>query len=145
MAVMQKETRRVLNLGQTMLDNPPDNPGEAVSELLVTYFHEWCQLFDKAVFRELMLSLLHADLATMNDAIKLDYSLLEQLTVLLEKLRARADIASDIVPAEAASILYGMAASELIMYIHQDEGTPENLVANIRDRTRLIFRGLLPR
>lgn len=145
LAVMQKETRRTLNLGQSILDNPPDDPNEAVSALLVTYFGELCQCFDKAIFRELMLSLLHADLATMDDAIQMDYSLMEQLTALLEKLRARGDIAGDIAPIEAAQVLYGMAGSELIMYLHRDEATPENLAASIRDRTRLIFRGLSPR
>ncbi len=144
-ALIQRETRHILNLGQTILDNPPDDPGEAVSELLATYFHEFFGRFDKATFRELMSALFRADLATMNDAINLDYSLMEQLTALLEKLRARGDIADGIVPTEAASIVYGTAGSEMMIFFYQDDATLENLEANIRDRTRLIFRGLSPR
>lgn len=146
LALARQVTDELLEEGQVIIDNPPHEAQEAVTTLLSIYaegmMSKW---YNKDLIRELFEVALSEQLSYRRETVKLDFELVDQLAKLMEHIKKHSQLAEEINPYEAATLLYIVAMIDVLMFIIDNETSLDTLTEAIHRRVSLVFRGLSPK
>jgi len=144
LALFTREMELLLEEGRAIVDHPSHDAVEAVTVLLRRYAEGMASRWDKKLLRELMASLFREQMPSMKEAMRLDLLLGAQLNEIIVKLKERGDIAAEVDPIDATTLLYSAFIADFITYLIDDDMTLDLLEQSLQRRIRLLFCGLLP-
>ncbi|MFC1845893.1 TetR/AcrR family transcriptional regulator [Chloroflexota bacterium] len=136
--------KEMLEKGQVFINNPPDDPVEAIVSLFYLYIEVGISKFSKSLLMELT-GITFTEQFFMKEHLKMDYDLIAQLTELIKKIKSRGHLARGIKPEEAVSLLYMVLITYLILFMSNNEMTLEAAIKTMKDTVCLIFTGLAPK
>jgi AcrR family transcriptional regulator len=143
LAILRRETEDLLAAGQQVVDDPPDDPADAIAALIETYLG----LFEhhgRKLWRDLLAAAI-ADPGTIGAAaFQADLRLIAQLSLLLEKLQARGLLGAHVEPGRAAITIYSIYFTWFSVFLVGEDVTIERLHQEIRRGTEIAMCGLLP-
>ena len=142
LALSRLWTIEILKRGQVVVDNPPKDPIEAVTSLFKTYSEVFISCHSKSLLRELFAITFTEHVSYAEEQLKLDYTLISQVTELMKKYKSRGQLAYGVKPEDAAHLLYMASMTYLLLFISIDDKTLESAIKAIRQSVRLIFKGL---
>jgi AcrR family transcriptional regulator len=127
-----------LGKGQVVLNNPPDDPIEAVSSIFFLYAETGVSKFNKSLLRELVGITLTEQFFT-REHLKMDFDLIAQVTELIKKIKSRGQLARGIKSEEAALLLYMASMTNFLLFMFDNETTLESAMKAMKQTVRLIF------
>jgi len=143
LAILRRETEDLLAAGQGVLDDPPDDPADAIAALIETYL----SVFDdhsRTLWRDLLACAIHDPGTIGAAAFQADLRLIAQLSFLLEKLKTHGRLGAHAEPGRAAITLYSLYFTWFSLFLISEELTLERLHEEVRRGSEIVIRGLLP-
>ena len=144
LAIVRRETESLLARGQKILDDPPRDPVEAVSAFIEIFLEDFTR-DDRRLWRELFGAAIADPSVVGRRLFEGDAQLVLQLASLLEHYRTCGDLASNLEPIPAATVLYSVCFTWMTAYLMNDAISAEMVRNEIRRGTAIAMRGLFPR
>jgi AcrR family transcriptional regulator len=143
LAILRRETEDLLAAGQQVVDEPPDDPADAIAALTETYLRVF-EHHGRRLWRDLFAAAIADPSAIGAAAFEADLRLIAQLSVLLEKLQAHRLIGTHVEPGRAAITIYSIYFTWFSVFLVSEDMTIERLREEIRRGTEIAIHGLLP-
>ena len=144
LAILRRETEDALAEGWQIVDDPPQDPSDAIAALIEAYLGGLAH-HDRRLWRDLTAASFAEPSAIGAVAFQADLQLIAQLTALLENLRARGVLGADVELGHAAISLYSIYFTWFSVFLVDEGVTIERLREEIRRGIGISVRGLLPR
>ncbi|MFK7991600.1 MAG: TetR/AcrR family transcriptional regulator [Sandaracinaceae bacterium] len=106
---------------------------------LLRLYVEASTLFSRPVMREVMTSALSS---TEEDFASLDRQMLAQLMQHLEAWRDAGRLAEDTDLEAAAGLLYGVATSQMLVFVYSDDVHMEDALRSVDQQVSMVFSGI---
>ncbi len=143
MAILRRETEALLAAGQRVVDDPPEDPAEAIAAVIEAYLGIFAH-HDRKLWRDLFAAAIAEPSTIGAAAFRADLQLIGQLSSLLERLRDRGVLGAHVEPGRAAIALYGTYFVWLTVSLVDEGVTIERLREEVRRGVEIAMRGLLP-
>jgi AcrR family transcriptional regulator len=144
MALFYRYHLALIESGNAILNNPPDNAVEALCALLRVYFEGPIMLFHKDYMREIFSILVNERLSIRKETIQHDYMVIEQITELIEILQSRNLIIRDIPPDDLSMPVYSIFMMAGMTFIYNDDTTVDSAMEFVRHNIQIIYNGFKP-
>lgn len=138
--LMQPDTRLMFELGERIIQQPPNDPSDAVVSLVrccMKFANNWR---DKWLLRLVAVPSIPDDrlLTTYVDSV--EAKIIEQFRDLLRVLQIRGSVTQGVDAADMASILFAVLNQEYLAYVMHDNMPVEQTIVNIERLIRLLFQ-----
>jgi len=143
LAILRRETEDLLAAGQQVVDDPPDDPADAIAALIETYLGVF-EHHSRRLWRDLLAAAIADPGAIGAATFQADLRLIAQLSLLLEKLQAHCLLGAHVEPGRAAITIYSIYFTWFSVFLVSEDITIERLREEIRRTTEIAMRGLLP-
>lgn len=143
-ALLRHETDATLAAGEAVRKTPPADPGAAVRALFDVYV-DLVDRHDPRLLRELWAASLAQPHTVGQAEAEMDLRLLGQLTGLIDDLRARGDLDAGVEPGGAATTLFAVYASWMLVRVTSGSPSIDAFRTEVHRGVELVMRGLLPR
>ena len=143
LAILRRETDELLAAGQQRVDDPSEDPSDAIAAVVEAYLGVFAHHHRK-LWRDLFAAAIAEPSAIGAAAFQADLRLIGQLTALLEKLRERGSLGAHVEPGRAAITLYGTYFVWFALFLVDEGVTIERLREELRRGIEIGVRGLLP-
>ena len=143
LAILRRETEDLLAAGQQVVDDPPDDPADAIAALIGTYLGVF-EHHSRKLWRDLLAAAIADPGAIGAGAFQADLRLIAQLSLLLEKLQAHRLLGAQVEPGRAAIMVYSIYFTWFSVFLVSEDMTIERLHEEIRRGTEIVMCGLLP-
>ena len=143
MAILRRETDELLAAGRRVVEDPPEDPAEAIAAVIEAYLGVFAH-HDRKLWRNLVAAAIAEPAGIGASAFHEDMRLVGQLASLLEALRARGVLGQHAEPGRAAIVLYSIYFTWFLVFLMAEEITVETLRDEIRRGTEIAMRGVLP-
>ncbi|MDO8430901.1 MAG: TetR/AcrR family transcriptional regulator [Candidatus Binatus sp.] len=143
LAIVRGETTSLVERSRSVLESPPDDPADAITALAEIFLRDFTR-DNRRFWRELFAAALAEPSTVGRRVFESDLQLVSQLALLLDHLKAREMLASDIDSVAAATVLYGVCFTWLTAYLMNDEISADAVRKEIRRGCEIVIRGLLP-
>lgn len=143
LALLRREAGATLATGEAVRKAPPRDPTAAVLALFDVYL-DLVARHDRALLRELLAAAVAQPDPVARAGFELDLRLMDQLRALLSDLREGGRLAGDVDPARAATTLYAVYATWIVMWAAVETLSLERFREEVRAGVRLVMRGLVP-
>lgn len=142
LAHLESRVSDMMDAGSALLADPPGDVIRAVQTLTRLYLDRFISLE-----RELLGEVIAASFGNRSDLlpelIRLDELLLHQLETLLGPFAERGALADGIEVTDASIAIYGLFATQLIMYVSVEGTPPAALRRSLARQIEFLFTGLL--
>jgi AcrR family transcriptional regulator len=143
-AISRSDTEHLLNIGERILADPPDDPVEAIAALTEVMV-QGITTGERRLWRELFVAAIAAPDTLGARLFALDMRLIAQLTSMLDRLKAQGSIDASVDSSRAAGLFYGICLTWTIAFATRADLTIETIRAEISESVRITVRGMLPR
>jgi AcrR family transcriptional regulator len=143
LAILRRETEDLLAAGQQVVDDPPDDPADAIAALIETYLIVF-EHHSRKLWRDLLAAAIADPGAIGAATFQADLRLIAQLSLLLEKLQAHRLLGAHVEPGRAAITIYSIYFTWFSVFLVSEDMTIERLHEEIRRGTEIVMCGLLP-
>ena len=143
-AISRSDTEQLVKMGERILADPPDDPGEAIAALTEVMV-QGITTGERRLWRELFVAAIAAPDTLGARLFALDMRLIAQLTTMLDRLKARGAVDASVDSSRAAGLFYGICLTWTIAFATRDDLTIETIRAEISESVRITMRGILPR
>ena len=143
LAILRRETEELLAAAQRQLDDPSDDPTDAIAGVIDAYLGVFAH-HDRKLWRDLFAAAIAEPSTIGAAAFRADLQLIGQLTSLLERLRDRGMLGAHVEPGRSAIALYGTYFVWLTVSLVDEGVTVERLREEVRRGVEIGMRGLLP-
>jgi AcrR family transcriptional regulator len=143
LAILRRETEDLLAAGQQVVDDPPDDPADAIAALIETYLGVF-EHQSRKLWRDLLAAAIADPGAIGAAAFQADLRLIAQLSLLLEKLQAHGLLGAHVEPGRAAITIYSIYFTWFSVFLVGEDMTIERLHQEIRRGIEIAMCGLLP-
>ena len=143
LAILRRETEELLAAAQRRVDDPSDDPTDAIAAVIEAYLGVFAH-HDRKLWRDLFAAAIAEPSTIGGAAFRADLQLIGQLSSLLEKLRDRGVLGAHVEPGRAAIALYGTYFVWLAVSLVNESVTIERLRQEVRRGVEIGMRGLLP-
>jgi AcrR family transcriptional regulator len=144
MALFYRYHLALMESGNAILNNPPENAIDALCALLRVYFEGPVMLFHKDHIREIFSVISNERLSIRKESMQHDYMLLEQVIKLIETLQSRNLINRDIPPHDLSMCIYSIFMMAGMIFIYDDDTTIDSTMEFIRHNIEIIYDGFKP-
>lgn len=139
-AVNERDTRELLEKGESVVKDPPADPQEACAELLWLYVGTFLRKYDRELLREMWRAAVAETPDVTREFLSLDELLIQQLAQLLDAYQQRDTISSSLPVEQAAWMLYGVMSSTMGAYLMSEDVEPATVEGQIHQLAGLAFR-----
>ncbi len=143
LAILRRETEELLAAAQQRVDDPSDDPTDAIAAVIEAYLGVFAH-HDRKLWRDLFAAAIAEPSTIGAAAFRADLQLIGQLSSLLERLRDRGVLGAHVEPGRAAIALYGTYFVWLAVSLVDEDVTIERLREEVRRGVEIAMRGLLP-
>ncbi len=143
LAILRRETEELLAAAQQRVDDPSDDPTDAIAAVIEAYLGVFAH-HDRKLWRDLFAAAIAEPSTIGAAAFRADLQLIGQLSSLLEKLRDRGVLGAHVEPGRAAIALYGTYFVWLAVSLVDESVTIDRLRQEVRRGVEIGMRGLLP-
>ena len=143
-AISRADTEPLLQIGEAILADLPDDPAEAIGALTEVMV-QGITAGERRLWRELFVAAIAAPDTLGARLFALDLRLIAQLTTMIERLKARGAIEANVDSSRAAGLFYGICLTWSIAFATRDDLTIETVRAEISESVRITVHGILPR
>ncbi|MFQ5418158.1 MAG: TetR/AcrR family transcriptional regulator [Myxococcota bacterium] len=143
LAILRRETEQLLAAGQPQVDDPSEDPTDAIAGVIDAYLDVFAH-HDRKLWRDLFAAAIAEPSAIGAAAFRADLRLIGQLTSLLEKLRERGGLGAHVEPGRAAITLYSVYIVWFAVFLVDEGVTIERLREEVRRGIEIGVCGLLP-
>lgn len=143
-AISRTDTEPLLEIGERILANPPDDPVEAIAALTQAMV-QGITAGERRLWRELFVASIAAPDTLGARLFALDMRLIAQLTEMLDLLKERGTIDASIDSSRAAGLFYGICLTWTIAFATREDLTIDTMRAEISESVRITIHGMLPR
>jgi AcrR family transcriptional regulator len=143
LAILQRETEELLAAAQQRVDDPSDDPTDAIAAVIDAYLVVSAH-HDRKLWRDLFAAAIAEPSTIGAAAFRADLQLIAQLTSLLQRLRDRGMLGAHVEPGRAAIALYGTYFVWFAASLVDEDVTIDRLREEVRRGVEIVTRGLLP-
>lgn len=140
-ALLREDTAEVLAAGEALVKEAPDDPAEALAELLEVYAAP-VRRHERELWRQLLAAALTGPASLARATLESDLRLVAQTTQLLEELQRRGSVRADVEPGPAAIAVYSIYITWLMAWIASDTISFDALRDQLHAGIRVLVRGL---
>jgi AcrR family transcriptional regulator len=144
LAIMRRDSERVVALADRILADPPADPAEAIAALADAFIQS-VAAEERMLWREVFAASIAAPDTLGARMFALDARMIEMFAAMIEKLKQRGQLGADTDSARAAGLLYGICLTWSIAYAMQESLTFESMSTEISQSVSMAVRGMLPR
>ena len=144
LAIVRRGTESLLVRGRKILDDPPRDAVAAACAFTEIFLEDFTR-DDRRLWRELFGAAIADPSVVGRRLFEGDAQLVLQLASLLEHYRTCGDLASNLEPIPAATVLYSVCFTSMTAYLMNDAISAEMVRNEIRRGTAIAMRGLFPR
>lgn len=139
------EVEEVLEAGEALLADPPDDVGAALASLTFAYYDHSLNYLTKEMWRMVMaLSIEAPDTPNGARYAALDRRLAAQVGRLIAVLRTRGAVGPGVEPERAGRIVFNNLNQEFVEFVRDDAMTLPDLRARVGAQTRLLAAMMCP-
>jgi len=147
-SILNEYMKIMLEKGKIIIANPPDSAEEAVYELVKAYYSDLSELYGKKLIREVYSAGFVEHRSIKSEAADetggTDNIAITQIAELMQLLKARKQIASDLDVAEATFVLYSLISSDLILFLTREDMTVGVFLNMVKRHLSIVFKGFAP-
>lgn len=141
-AIMNREADQLMALGERILENPPTDAAEAISALADLFVHS-ITADERLLWREVIAAAVSHPATLGARLFKADTRLLALVAAMIDKLKARGEIAPGIDSYRAAGVEYSLFLMWGMAFVMSDEMDEQTMREEIHRGIRLAVHGLL--
>ncbi len=140
LAMNERETREVLQQGEELVAEPPDNPETGCQQLLRLYLLRMIEENDRDLLREVWSAAVGEMSSLGRELVRLDNMLIEQLGELLRLYQQRGHLDPSLPIRTSAGLLYGASIALVMAYLADGEMEAGTVGTSIDDVVAVSFR-----
>jgi AcrR family transcriptional regulator len=141
LAHLESRVDDMTETGSALLAAPPPDVVAAVQALTRLYLDRFISL-ERELLREVMAASFGSTSELLPELMRLDELLFHQLETLLGHFAEAEDLQAGVDVSEAATALYSLFATQLIMYVSVEAMTPTALRRAMARQIEIVFTGL---
>jgi len=130
----------IFELGERIIQNPPDDPADAMSALIKCYRRIGNNWNDKWLMRLISVPLIPEDRVLSSLVEFADTKVMEQIRDLLRVLQFRGHVTQGLDVSDMATILFAVFNHEYLVYVMHDDTKPDQAFSNIDRLLRTLFQ-----
>jgi AcrR family transcriptional regulator len=142
LGIVRRQTEDLVFAGEQALEKLPEDPVLAVTTLIDVYLGVLDEL-DRSLLRKVFSAALSEPRTTGERVLESDLRLIEQLTSLLDRMRASGLLASRTDPGPAAIVLYGVYFAWFTLFLINAEISVDALRVEVHRGVEIVMRGLM--
>ena len=142
LAHLESRVADMMDAGSALLADPPADVVRAVQTLTRLYLERFITL-ERELLGEVIATSFGNTSDLLPELIRLDELLLHQLEALLSRFADRGDLDDDVDVTEAAIAIYGLFATQLIMFVGVKGTSAAALQRSLSRQIGFLFTGLL--
>ncbi len=147
-SVLREYMKIMRDKGEKIIGNPPDSAEEAVYVLVKAYYSDLPELYGKKLIREVYSAgfVEHSSIRdeTNEGTTGIDNIAITQIAELVQLLKTRKQIASDLDITEVTLVLFSLISNDLLLFLTRDDMTVEVFLDMAKRHIGILFKGLAP-
>lgn len=143
LAGVEDDTDRMIDAGQTVVDDPGPDPVQAVKQLSRVYLDDLVS-WDKRLLREVIVAAFERVGGSEVTAglARQDERLIEQMTVLLSHFDREGQFAPGVEVIDAVMVIFSLIALQLFLLVNLEDAEAPDLYTQIDRQIELVFAGI---
>lgn len=139
LGLMQRDTKDLLQEGETVFAQPRDKPETVFTELFWIYARGFLGRYERKMLCEVFAASFYQPEELGQELTRLDYQLMGQVGELIKRFQQEGDLRKSLPVKQASLVLYAVFAVAVIMYLQYKEMPLESVHAQLAASIELIL------